>query len=639
MKDTFNIVKVSDYDDVDCDKIIKKCYEKPNLINYYYPHIFMNRDKIDKEELMKTFDKYVMNVKRDKNIEQTIRKYNVLTNILESLFLCVFDMNTIKNIQKFIQFSFSKDNNNIIDIVNHIIQEHNLYNLEMLLNDKIDNSSSVLVVEKMIDHIKKTYTNSCLEIQTLQQFQIISNIHNYIMKQKFNPFINKVFNFNKKELIKEYINKCEINSDHDTYISNIITNYEDIKTNVYDLVDDCDWNVYFKKISDSLNITDIKEKTLKTIFRLNILNKILTINSKDKITEENKNIKNNIKNDLLQSLQSIIDTNKIDKIIVNSYINMLKNNTQFEKLVPLENVIKYFSNYSLLSKELIKLILPKFFSKDNVKYYFDAVNRLNNVTNKKLSLIDNIVEQQKRFADDLKITSIENESKSIFDKELVSIYNVDHKYIDNTNLTGKITNYLPEIKAYNVFTKKWFERNYSGMKEISINDYFSNGKLQIDNTVITSNLIMINALYLFNNTESSTTISKIKENFSEDLVNDIINSLEYYNIAQVSGDNIKLNISFMSNKQDIKVELIKKKEIVQEETKDTKQEISDPTFMIECQIIKTIKPAKIHQDSIYDIVSMKIGKQIEKDLFEKCMKRLHDIDYFVIENDHLVYVP
>lgn len=639
MKDTFNIVKVSDYDDVDCDKIIKRCYEKPNLINYYYPHIFMNRDKIDKEELMKTFDKYVMNVKRDKNIEQTIRKYNVLTNILESLFLCVFDMNTIKNIQKFIQFSFSKDNNNIIDIVNHIIQEQNLYNLEMLLNDKIDNSSSVLVVEKMIDHIKKTYTNSCLEVQTLQQFQIISNIHNFIMKQKFNPYINKVFNFNKKELIKEYLNKCEINSDHDTYISNIIANYEDIKTNVYDLVDDCDWNVYFKKISDSLNITDIKEKTLKTIFRLNILNKILTINNKDKVTEENKIIKNNIRNDLLQNLQSIIDTNKIDKIIVNSYINMLKNNTSYEKLVPLENVIKYFSNYSLLSKELIKLILPKYFSKENVKYYFDAVNRLNNVTNKKLSLIDNIVEQQKRFADDVKITSIENQSNSIFDKELVSIYNVDHKYIDNTNLTGKITNYLPEIKAYNVFTKKWFERNYSGMKEISINEYYSNGKLQIDNTVISSNLIMINALYLFNNTELSTTVSKIKENFSEDLVKDIINSLEYYNIAKVTGETIKLNSSYMSNKQEIKVELIKKKEIVREAIQETKQEISDPTFMIECQIIKTIKPTKIHKDSIYDIVSMKIGKQIDKDLFEKCMKRLHDIDYFVIENDHLVYVP
>jgi hypothetical protein len=638
MKDTFNIVKVSDYDDVDCDKIIKKCYEKPNLINYYYPHIFMNRDKIDKEELMKTFDKYVMNVKRDKNIEQTIRKYNVLTNILESLFLCVFDMNTIKNIQKFIQFTFSKDNNNIIDIVNNIIQEQNLYNLEMLLNDKIDNSSSVLVVEKMIDHIKKTYTHNCLEIQILQQFQIITNIHNYIMKQKFNPFINKVFNFNKKELIKEYINKCEINDNHDTYISNIINNYEDIKINVYDLVDDCDWNVYFKKISDSLNITDIKEKTLKTIFRLNILNKILTINNKEKINEENKNIKNNIKNDLLQSLQSIIDTNKIDKIIVNSYINMLKNNTQFDKLVPLENVIKYFSNFSTLSKELIKLVLPRFFSKENTKYYFDAVTRLNNVTGKKLSIIDNIVEQQKRFADDLKITSIENESKSIFDKELVSIYNVDHKYIDSSNLTGKITNYLPEVKAYNVFTKKWFERNFSGMKEIHINDYFSNGKIQIDNTVVSTNLIMINALYLFNNETFTTTVDKIKENFSEDLVVDIVNTLEYYNIAKISGNEIKLNSSFMSNKQEIKVELIKKKETI-EIVEQTKQEVSDPTYMIECQIIKSIKPNKVHKDSIYEMVSKKIGKQIDKDLFEKCMKRLHDIDYFVIENDHLVYVP
>lgn len=56
MKDVFNIVKVSDIDDVDCQKIIKKCYDNPNMINYYYRHIFMNRDKINKNDLIKTFE-------------------------------------------------------------------------------------------------------------------------------------------------------------------------------------------------------------------------------------------------------------------------------------------------------------------------------------------------------------------------------------------------------------------------------------------------------------------------------------------------------------------------------------------------------------------------------------------------------
>jgi hypothetical protein len=94
----------------------------------------------------------------------------------------------------------------------------------------------------------------------------------------------------------------------------------------------------------------------------------------------------------------------------------------------------------------------------------------------------------------------------------------------------------------------------------------------------------------------------------------------------------------MSNKQELKVELIKKKEII-EVVEESKQEISDPSFMIECHIIKSIKPSNVHKDSIYDMVAKKIGKQIDKDLFEKCMKRLYDIDYFVYENDHLVYVP
>ena len=56
MKDIFNIVKVSDIDDIDCRKIVKKCFDKPNMINYYYPHIFMNREAINKDDLIKIFD-------------------------------------------------------------------------------------------------------------------------------------------------------------------------------------------------------------------------------------------------------------------------------------------------------------------------------------------------------------------------------------------------------------------------------------------------------------------------------------------------------------------------------------------------------------------------------------------------------
>ena len=87
MRDTFNIVKVSDIDDVDCQKIIKTCVDKPNLINYYYPHIFMNRDKIDKTELLKIFNEFIKNIKREKNIDHTIKKYNTIS-VLYFLYLC-----------------------------------------------------------------------------------------------------------------------------------------------------------------------------------------------------------------------------------------------------------------------------------------------------------------------------------------------------------------------------------------------------------------------------------------------------------------------------------------------------------------------------------------------------------------------
>jgi hypothetical protein len=88
-------------------------------------------------------------------------------------------------------------------------------------------------------------------------------MQHYIFKQKFIPYINKIINFNKKELIKEYISKCIINDSHDEYIGNIVDYYQDFKVNTYDIQDDCDWSVYFKKISTSLNIDDPKDKILK----------------------------------------------------------------------------------------------------------------------------------------------------------------------------------------------------------------------------------------------------------------------------------------------------------------------------------------------------------------------------------------
>lgn len=639
MKDEFNIVKVSDIDDVDCNKIIKKCYEKPNLINRYYPHIFMNRDKIDRDELLQTLDKYIIGVKRDKSIEQTIKKYNTLTGILESLFLCVLDINTIKNIQKFIQYNFSKDDNNIIDIVNHIIQEKPITNLEQLLNDKIDSSHSVFIIEKIIEHIKKTYINDIIELQTISQYQLLTIVQSFIIKQKYNPYINKIINYNKKDLIREYIQKCTIDDNHDNYISNIIEYYKDLKHNTYDIVDDCDWQLYFKKVSESLNIDNQKEKVLKTIHRFSILNKIVNIQSDKNDNDKTKNDKNS-KQNLINNLQSIVDSNKIDKIIINSYINMLKNNASQEKLIHLENIIQYFSTYGNLSKELIKLIMPKYFAKENLKYYLDNFTRLNNLCNKKLSVIDNIIEQQKKYAEDLKNTDILNESKSIFDKDLISLYNLDHKHI-NDDSNNKIVMYSKYLKAYDTFTNKWFEKQFSNLKKITINQSLSNGKLQLNNTIINTNLIILNALYLFNNDTFSISKNTVREHFSEDLVDDIITTLEYYNIVTVNSDNISLSMKFLENKQEINIELIKKENIkdVSQTFVAPKQEVVDKSTMVECVIIKSIKTQKVHKDAIFDIVTKKCNTTIDKELFDKCMKRLENMDYFVIENDHLIYVP
>ena len=65
--------------------------------------------------------------------------------------------------------------------------------------------------------------------------------------------------------------------------------------------------------------------------------------------------------------------------------------------------------------------------------------------------IDNIIDEQKRYQDDLKITFVDNASKSIFDKEIVSLFNVDHKYFESSEINNKITKYVPELVGYNTF--------------------------------------------------------------------------------------------------------------------------------------------------------------------------------------------
>jgi hypothetical protein len=625
MKDIFNIVKVSDIDDIDCNKIVKKCFEKPNMINYYYPHIFMNRNTINKEELIKIFDEYIIDVKRDKNIEFTIRKYNTLTSILESLFLCVLDIDTVKNIQKFIQYNFSKDTNNITEIVNHIIDNKTLFNLDQLLNDKIDNSHSVFIIEKIIEHVKKTYKNDNFEKQTLTQSKILNLIQTYISKLKYNPYIIKIINYNKIDLIKNYIENCIINETHDEYIGNIVDTYIDIKNSCYDIVDNCNWSLYFNKVKNSLNIENQKQKILKAILRCNILTTIL--NAYNEKVDKNQICMFNI--------NSVIDANKLDDLITNCYINMLKNNCNSEKLANLEVIIKYFTNFGTITKELIKLIIPKYFSKENTKYYLDIVNRLNILTNKKLSVIDSILDEQKRFADDLKITHVDNASKSIFNKDIISLYNIDHKHVEEN--TSKITKYVQDLTGYEKFTNKWFNNHFSGLKQIKINEQLSNGKLQIDNTIINTNILLLNALFLFNNPYSAVSYQLLSEHFDKEILDDIINTLEYYNLIINNTQNFILNMATFKIKQELKVELIKKVEIKEEDVKMV--ETNCVAEMIECYILKTIKPTKIHKDSIYDLVCMKSKKKVDKELFDKSMNRLFEMDYYTVVDDHLVYVP
>lgn len=626
MKDIFNIVKVSDIDDIDSRNIIKKCFEKPNMINYYYPHIFMNRNQINKEELAKVFDEYITNVKRDKNIEFTIRKYNTLTSILESLFLCVLDIDTVKNIQKFIQYNFSKDTNNIIDIVNHIIDNKALFNLEQLLNDKIDNSHSVFIIEKIIEHVKNTYKNDNFEKQTLIQYKIFGLIQTYISKFKYNPYIIKIINYNKIDLIKNYIENCTINESHDELIGNIIENYTEIKNNCYDIVDNCNWSLYFNKVKDSLNIENQKQKILKAILRCNVLTTIIKVYNEKYDKNQSANF----------GINTVIDANKLEELITNCYINMLKNNCSHEKLSNLEVIIKYFSNFGLLSKELIKLIIPRYFSKENTKYYFEIVNRLNTLTNKKLAVIDSIVDEQKKYSDDLKITHVDNASKSIFNKEIISLYNIDHKHVED-NVSCKVTKYVADLCGYESFANKWFDRCFSGLKQVKINEQLSNGKLQIDNTVVNTNILLLNALFLFNNPYSAVSYQLLSEHFDKEVLDDIIYTLEYYNLIINNKQNFILNMATFKIKQELKVEFIKKVEAKEEDA--AVGEINCAADMIECYILKTIKPTKIHKDSIYDLVCMKSKKKVDRTLFDKSMKRLFEMDYYMMVDDHLVYVP
>jgi len=646
MLDTFNIVKVSDIADVDCHKIIKKCFDKPNMINYYYPHIFMNRDKINKEDLMKIFDEYILSVKREKNVEHTIRKYNTLTNILESLFLCVFDIDTIKNIHKFIQYNVSKDENIITDIVNHIIQDQALVNLEQLLNDKIDNSHAVFVIEKIVEHIKKNYTNDNIEKYTIQQYQLLNSLTSYISKFKYNPFVSKIINHNKKDIIKEYISKCVINESHDKYISNIIDLYKDFKlVATSDITDDCDWIEYSKKINESLSkIVDQKEKVMKAIYRITILDNVQTIMN-DKNNRNDYKLQtyklNNVS--MKESIQNIITSSNIDKIIINSYVNMIKNNLSMDKLMYFEKILKYFTNLGNLSKELIKLILPKFCAKENIKYYQDIVTRINEATFNKLTIINTIIDQQKKFQEDLKITQVDNETNGIFDKENISLFNVDQKFIDTTNVVNSIKQYPKELSHYVKFTKAWFDNCFTNLKCTTIDTFLSNGKVQIGNTIINTNLILLNALFMFNTRDSIDT-NYLKLNFTDELVSDIVYTLEYYNLIQkVSVHGIEilvLNQGFFNTKQEVKVEFIKKVETKIEETvADVSNTEVSKNEMIECYIIKSIKTEKIHKDAILEIVTSKCKFKLDVDTFQKCMKRLHDRDYYEIVDDHLVYVP
>jgi len=656
MKDIYNIVKVSDIDDIDLPKIIKKCNETPNLISYYYPHIFMNRDKINKEELKVLIENFTINIKRDKNVDHTLKKYNIISNIIETLFLCIFDLNTIKNFQRFIQLNISKNENILTDILNSIIQDKPLHNFESVLNNKIDISNCVFIIEKIVDHIKKDYTDPCLEKQLITQFQLFSHVQKYTSKYKYNPYLLKILNMNKFALLNDYIKDCVINESHDSYLGNIYDMYENI--NKSDDVKDqqYEWTTYFNKINESLNIDDPKEKIIKSIHRITFLDKIVSLHSNP-----------NYKVPLTTMLTNLIESNKIDKIMVNTFINMIKTNTPVSKLEVIENIIKYFNNFGNLSKEFIKLTFPKFFAKENIKYYLDIIYRINSTlpNGKKLHIIDTIIDQQREYENKMKNATIKNSSNVPFEISKLSTFCIDTRFSE-ANCEIKQTDYVYELIGYTKFTKILFEKEiFENLKNVTVHNYLSNGIVEIGNTKINTNMLLLNVLFMFNNSSKSVPIQNLKAVYKEDgIVNDIIHTLEYYNIIKKNVEKnersfldilmfkptevINLNTSFFDTKQEIKVELIKKVVTPYIETKEgDKNDViesvkiteSSRYDVIECFILKTIKPSKVNKNDLQKIVESKCKFSITPEGFNKCMKRLFDLDYFEYQNDEVVYVP
>jgi len=664
MRDTFNIVKVSDIDDVDCQKIIKTCVDKPNLINYYYPHIFMNRDKIDKIELLKICNEFIKNIKREKNIDHTIKKYNTITNIIDTLFLCVLELENVKDIHKFIKYDFSKNENIIIDITNCIIKNTNLYNLEQILSDKIDQSYCVFIIQHIVDHIKKQYNYDNLEKTILTQHKLLDNVQTYLTKLKYNPQIIKILNCNKLMLIEEYVNKCEITDNHDLYIPNIINLYFETVSNKNntnnELIDNVDWQLYFKKIHNSLvskNIT--KDDVIKSILRLTILDKVIEHKRK-----EMKEIK------LVELIHNMIENQKIDVYIINSYTSMIKQQVIPEKIQYLETIIKYFPNYNLLTREMIKIVLPKYFSKSCMKYYLDCIERINRF-NHKLSVIDNIILMQKEYTtklehdvfisntsehkfDENHLIEVNNDGKKLlkFKSNLVSFFSVDNKHIDDKSYTGSITKYNHQLIGYTTFANKFFKDEiFSNLKNINIHGYLSNGKIQFSNTIINANLILLNALMLFSQNLNpevhkddniyTLSFTKLKNHFSDDLIEDIITTFEYYNIILRDNDKdlLFLNTDFFNKKQEISIEIIKKTKYVEEVVSTPILQVETKNDMIESYIIKLIKTKKISKLEIQGLVEAKCGFKIKESIFKACMTRLFDLDYYMLEENMMVYVP
>jgi len=471
---------------------------------------------------------------------------------------------------------------------------------------------------------------------------------------------------NKFELLQNYISNCVVNESHDEYLGNIFEIFENINKceDISDLP--CDWIKYIDKISASLDIVDPKEKVIKSILRLSFLDKVVSV------------LKNpNYKVPAIAHLTTVIETNKIDKILSNTYINMIKTKAQFGKLEVIENIIKYFKNYGTLSNELIKLIMPKYFCNDDIKYYLDIIYRLNtNIgTGKKLHIIETIIEQQKDYENKKKNATLRNTSGLPFEASKLSTYCIDNRFVE-PNCEIKQDDFVTDIKGYVKFTKVLFDREiFENLKNVTVHNYLSNGVVKFGNTEIHTNMLILNVLFLFNNPSKSVSIHSIKQIIKdENVVNDIIHTLEYYNIIKKNDDKkdsekkdnsslinyitntifratevINLNTEFFDTKQEIKIELIKKVKIpVVEKSEDKKSDsnnsdLQQPEFsrydVIECFILKTIKPSKVNKNDLKKIVEEKCKFSITQEGFNKCMLRLFNLDYFEYQGEEIVYVP